>query len=105
MSDKETLYERSLRGCKKKEDISLYEEKEIKFPSIINDNDMESLGYCADKIKEVKIKDEIYPIYKISKPEKEKIEGYKTKKCEKNKKNNVSKKEPKDQFQKKKKSL
>jgi len=72
MSDKETLYERSLRGCKKKEDISLYEEKEIKFPSIINDNDMESLGYCADKIKEVKIKDEIYPIYKISKPEKKK---------------------------------
>ena len=57
MNDKETSYERSHRGFKK-EDISLFEEKKIKSPPIINDKDMESFGYCAEnKIKEIKIKD------------------------------------------------
>lgn len=103
MNDKETSYERSHRGFKK-EDISLFEEKKIKSPPIINDKDMESFGYCAEnKIKEIKIKDEIYPIYKISKPEK-KIEGYKAIKYEKNRKNKISKKEPEEYYQKRQKS-
>jgi len=107
MSDKVALCERSRRRCNKKENsISLNEVKKSKPPSMINNKDTEYLEYCPDyKIKEVEIKDRIYPIYQISKPEKEKIEGYKTKEYEKNKKNKKSKKEPKDQYTKKEKKF
>ena len=67
MSDKVALCERSRRRCNKKENsISLNEVKKSKPPSMINNKDTEYLEYCPDyKIKEVEIKDRIYPIYQI----------------------------------------